>query len=797
MRKLVDIKPSSNSNLQSNQAEIGLGGVGRSKKHESADKHVSGEAIYIDDRPEAIGQLHGAVGQSSIAHGKISLLDLSAVRAAEGVVSVITAKDVSGQLDIGPVFPGDPVLADDKVEYLGQPIFAVAATSVILAKRAVKLAIVDYQQLEAVLSISDALTKQSFVRPPYIMKRGDSDLAIGNAEHQLAGKVAIGGQEHLYLEGQISTAIPNEDGGMTIYASSQHPSEVQKLVAEVLDIAFNKVVVDTRRMGGAFGGKETQAAPWACIAALLAHDSNRPVKLKLSRVDDMEMTGKRHPFENSYQVGFDETGQIVGINIAVSANCGYSPDLSDAIVDRAMFHSDNAYYLDKVTVIGNRCKTNTVSHTAFRGFGGPQGMMTIEMVMDDIARYLGRDPLEIRKINLYGKNTRNVTHYQQKVEHNKLSDLISTLEKSSDYQKRRLEITKFNRENHLLKKGIALTPVKFGISFTVQHLNQAGALLHIYTDGSLHLNHGGTEMGQGLFTKIAQIVAEEFQVDVDTVGVSATRTDKVPNTSPTAASSGTDLNGKAAQAAANIIKKRLIKFACEKYHVFEDEVSFKDSHIVLRKNTKKEQCINFAEFIQQAYMGRVSLSSTGYYKTPKIHFDRKTGKGRPFFYYAIGAAVSEVLIDTLTGENKLLRVDILHDVGQSLNPAIDIGQIEGGFIQGMGWLTTEELVWDQKGELLSNNAATYKIPAIGDVPEDFRVSLLADDPNREQTIYNSKAVGEPPLMLSISVWSAIKDAIASVADYKLSPALDTPATPERVLWAVDAIKSQQQKKAEG
>ncbi|NRA89130.1 MAG: xanthine dehydrogenase molybdopterin binding subunit, partial [Rhizobiales bacterium] len=575
-----------------------------------------------------------------------------------------------------------------------------------------------------------------------------------------------------------------EDGGMNIYTSSQHPSEVQKLVAEVLDIPLNKVLVDMRRMGGGFGGKETQAAPWACIAALLAYEINRSVKFKLSRVDDMVMTGKRHPFENNYRVGFDRKGQIQGIDIEVNGNCGYSPDLSDAIVDRAMFHSDNAYFLDQATITGNRCKLNTVSHTAYRGFGGPQGMMTIEMVMDDIARYLGKDPLAIRKINLYGKDDRNETHYHQKVEHNNLSELIDSLEQSSDYQARRQEISQFNANNAVLKKGIALTPVKFGISFTVQHLNQAGALIHIYTDGTIHLSHGGSEMGQGLNTKVAQIVAEQFHVAVDTVAISSARTDKVPNSSPTAASSGTDLNGKAAEAAAKTIKQRLIDFACEKYQVTPEQVSFKNGHIIVGEHT-----FSFAEFSQIAYMGRVSLSSTGFYKTPKIHFDRASGKGRPFFYYATGAAVSEVIIDTLTGEYKTLRTDILQDVGQSINPAIDIGQIEGAFIQGMGWLTTEELVWNEQGRLLSNNPATYKIPAISDAPKDFRVTLMPDAPNREHTIYNSKAVGEPPFMLGISVWSALKDAISSISDYKISPVLNTPATPERVLMAVEAIKA--------
>jgi len=790
MRSLIDIKKASSNTDKSvvtGQANVGLGGVGRSKKHESADKQVSGEAVYVDDRAPLRGELHAAVGQSTQAHGKILSMDLSAVKAAEGVVSVITVDDVPGHTDIGPVFPGDPVLADGKVEFVGQPLFAVAATSYELARKAVKLAKVEYEELEAVLTVKDALAKQNFVRPPFTMKRGDADAAIEKAEHQLSGQISVGGQEHMYLEGQVSMAEPTEDGGMNIYSSSQHPSEVQKLVAEVLDVPLNKVLVDMRRMGGGFGGKETQAAPWACLAALLANKTKRPVRFKLARMDDMIMTGKRHPFENNYRVGFDNNGQIKGINIEVNGNCGYSPDLSDAIVDRAMFHSDNAYFLDQATVTGNRCKTNTVSHTAYRGFGGPQGMMTIEMVMDDIARHLGKDPLEIRKVNLYGGVGRDETHYHQTVEHNNLQEIIDTLETSSDYQARRKAISEFNANNNILKKGIALTPVKFGISFTVQHLNQAGALVHLYTDGTIHLNHGGTEMGQGLNTKVAQIVAEVFQVDMETVAISSARTDKVPNTSPTAASSGTDLNGKAAEAAAKTIKQRLIDFACESYEVEASQVKFEDNQVLVA-----EQTFSFAEFCQLAYMGRVSLSSTGFYKTPKIHFDRNTAKGRPFFYFATGASVSEVVIDTLTGEYKTLRTDILQDVGHSINPAIDIGQIEGAFVQGMGWLTTEELVWDDKGRLLSNNPATYKIPAINDAPEDFRVALLPDAPNREHTVYNSKAVGEPPFMLSMSVWSALKDAISSVNDYKHSPELDTPATPERVLWAIEAAKASKQ-----
>ncbi len=841
MRKLSDtsvvttiestIESTADKNISSGQYQNQIvGGVGQSRKHESADLHVSGEAYYVDDRPATQGQLYAAVGQSSKAHAKIKSIDLSSVKTAEGVVAVVTVDDVPGITDIGPVFPGDPILAIDKVEYVGQPIFAVAAISDDLAKRAVKLAKIEYESLEAVLSVTDALAKDNHVRPSYSMKRGDAHTAINHSTHQLSGQISIGGQEHFYLEGQVSTAEPTDDGGMVVYSSSQHPTEVQKLVAEVLKLPFNKVVVDTRRMGGGFGGKETQAAPWACIAAVLAQRTKRAVKFKLSRVDDFCMTGKRHPFENNYQVGFDENGQIQGIDITVSGNCGYSPDLSDAIVDRAMFHSDNAYYLDNASVTGNRAKLNTVSHTAYRGFGGPQGMMTIEMVMDDIARHLGKDPLEVRKVNLYGVDERNVTHYHQTVENNHMAELIEELENSSDYQKRRAAIREFNQSSLLLKKGIALTPVKFGISFTVQHLNQAGALVHIYTDGTILLNHGGTEMGQGLFTKIAQIVAEEFQVNVDTIGVSSTRTDKVPNTSPTAASSGTDLNGKAAQAAARILKSRLIKFASEKYQVTENDIQFINNQVLIGtedsevKNSEvknsavdnsstdnsaidiaadkdNESCsgtivLSFAELVQQAYLGRVSLSSTGYYKTPKIHFDRASGKGRPFFYYATGAAVSEVIIDTLTGESKLLRADLLHNVGQSLNPAIDIGQIEGAFIQGMGWLTTEELVWDEKGRLLSNNPATYKIPAISDTPEQFNVSLFdvnqfdskKDNADSEETIYHSKAVGEPPFMLAISVWSALRDAISSVSNYQLSPSLDTPATAERILWAVESMQ---------
>jgi xanthine dehydrogenase large subunit len=679
--------------------------------------------------------------------------------------------------------PGDPLLVEDIVEFFGQPLLAVAAGDHDTARQAAMAAIIEYEPLEPVLCVEQALQAEHFVSEPHTHKRGDSSAALAGAKHKVSGSVHIGGQEHFYLETQISSVVPTEDGGMIVYSSTQNPTEVQKLVAEVLAIPFNKVQIDMRRMGGGFGGKETQAAGPACIAAVVAKLTGRPTKIRLPRVEDMMMTGKRHPFFNQYNVGYDDNGMITGCEMKLAGNCGNSPDLSDSIIDRAMFHSDNSYYLGDATITGYRCKTNTASNTAYRGFGGPQGLIMPEIILDEIARKLDKDPLEIRKLNLYGGEGRDTTHYYQKVEDNVLPELLNDLEQSSDYQQRRQEIKEYNANSPILKKGLALTPVKFGISFTASFLNQAGALIHIYTDGSIHLNHGGTEMGQGLNTKVAQIVAEEFQVDFDTIQITATNTDKVPNTSPTAASSGTDLNGKAAQNAARTIKQRLIDFATHHFTVSEEDIVFRNNHVVIR-----DQVMAFADFIQLAYFNQISLSSTGFYRTPKIYYDRETARGRPFYYFAYGAACSEVVIDTLTGEYKILRVDILHDVGASLNPAIDIGQIEGAFVQGAGWLTTEELVWNDQGRLMTSGPASYKIPAITDMPIDFRVRLVENRKNKEDTVFNSKAVGEPPFMLGISVYCAIKDAISSLSDYRISPALDTPATPERVLWAVQAIQ---------
>ncbi|GAB5414397.1 MAG: xanthine dehydrogenase molybdopterin binding subunit [Congregibacter sp.] len=766
------------------------GAMGAQKPHESARKHVSGAAVYVDDIPLPAGGLHAAVGMAPVAHGRITRLDLTAVRSAEGVTDVLCRDDIPGHRDIGPVFPGDPLLIDqgDEIEFHGQVLFAVAATSYALARRAARLAQLDYEELPALLTIKAGLEEQQFVRPSHTQAKGDVSDGLASAPQSLQGELHIGGQEQMYLEGQVSLCIPQEDGGILAYSSTQNPTEGQKLIAEVLDIPMHKVTIDTRRMGGAFGGKETHANQWACLAALLARRTGRAVKLRLPRQDDMRATGKRHHFLSRYTVGFDTDGSIQALDLELAGGCGMSPDLSDAIVDRAMFHSDNAYFIDAMRVVGHRVKTHTVSNTAFRGFGGPQGMLAIEDIVDAVARATGKDPLEVRKRNLYSsEGGRNLTHYGQTVDQDVLPMLIDRLEIQGKYWARRESVRQFNAANRVLKRGLALTPVKFGISFTVQHMNQAGALIHVYTDGSIQLNHGGTEMGQGLYTKVAQIVASELQVDINRIYCTATRTDKVPNTSPTAASSGTDINGMAALAAARTIRGRLSAFAAEHFEVSEDEVVFQANTVQIGSTS-----LSFAELAELAYRHRVSLSATGFYKTPKIHYDRASAKGRPFFYYANGAAISEVLIDTLTGEYKVERVDICHDVGRSINPAIDLGQIEGGFVQGMGWLTCEELAWNDEGRLLTDGPATYKIPAIGDTPEIFNVELLPDSPNSEATVFRSKAVGEPPLMLAISVWSALRDAVSSLADYRYHPPLDTPATPERVLFACERAREQAQ-----
>lgn len=758
------------------------GGAGKSRKHESADRHVSGKAEYIDDKLTLPGMLYLCPVLSQHAHARITKIDTTECYSIAGVVRVFSWQDVPGELDIGPLAPGDPLFARDLVEYHGQVVLTVAAETSEAARAAALKAVIEYEVLEPVLDVEEALQREQYVQEPHIHQRGDADRALAGAGHRIQGQFHIGGQEHFYLEGQIAVVQPGEDGCVTVWSSTQHPTEVQKLVASVLGVTMNKVTVDMRRMGGGFGGKETQAAGIACHAALVAALTGRPAKMRLSRRDDMRITGKRHPFFVRYDVGFTDEGMLNGVVIDLAANCGYSLDLSGSICDRAMFHADNAYYLGDARITGYRCRTNLASNTAYRGFGGPQGMVAIEQIMDHIARELGLDPLEVRKRNYYGDTERNVTHYHQTVEHNIMPEITRQLEASSDYHSRREQISEFNRLSPVLKRGLALTPVKFGISFTSSFLNQAGALLLIYTDGTAQLNHGGTEMGQGLNTKVAQVVAEVLQIPVEQIQVTATNTGKVPNTSPTAASSGADLNGKAAEIAALIIKERLVEMLCGLHKCTADLVEFRNGVVKVPGHH-----FTFTEIANLAWLNQVPLSATGFYKVPGIHYDRAAGRGQPFYYFSYGAACSEVVIDTLTGEYRLLRTDILHDVGNSLNPALDIGQIEGGFVQGAGWLTCEELVWDEKGRLLTDSPMSYKIPAISDAPADFRVQLLENHANPQHTVYRSKAVGEPPFMLGISVWCALQDAVASVTDYQKHPRLDAPATPERVFWGCQEV----------
>jgi xanthine dehydrogenase large subunit len=752
--------------------------------HESAVKHVTGQAIYIDDMPEWPNELHIATGKSTEAHADIVSINLDKVRAYPGVVDVIVQSDIPGDVDVSPVLSGDLLLAGDFVHFIGQSIFAVAATSLRAAKQAVELAEIIYKPRISTLHPKESLERQEFVLPTHTIQCGDAKAAMATAPHKIKSDIYIKGQEHFYLEGQISVAVPNEDGGVLVYASSQHPAEVQKLVAKVLGVSVAQVLVEVRRMGGGFGGKESQAAVLGCMAAVLAIRNRCPVKYRMPRQDDMVQTGKRHDFWNSYEVGFSAEGEIISAEYDMVGKCGCTADLSDGVVDRAMFHADNAYHLPNARISGYRGKTHTVSNTAFRGFGGPKGVLLAEAVIEEIACTVGKDALDVRKLNCYQEG-KTKTPYGQDVEENVLLTLIEELEESSDYRARREAIREFNKQSPFLKKGLALTPVKFGISFTSKHLNQGGALVHVYTDGSVHISHGGTEMGQGLYTKVAQIVAKAFGIDYQRVNVSSTRTDKVPNASPTAASAGTDLNGMAALDAVVTIKGRLQEFAMEHFSIAADAFAITDDQVVLGSET-----MSFPEFIKLAYMNRVSLSSTGFYKTPKIGYDRKAAKGRPFLYFSNGAAVSEVIVDTFTGEYKVTQVDILHDVGDSINSDIDIGQIEGAFVQGMGWLTTEELSWDEKGRITTNSPANYKIPTSADVPEKFNVKLF-DRANSEESVYRSKAVGEPPLMLGISVWCALKDACASVCDYKFSPPLAVPATPEAVFYGMQAAQTLQ------
>jgi xanthine dehydrogenase large subunit len=748
--------------------------VGREHAHESAHLHVAGEATYIDDIGEVDGTLHAALGLSPVAHGVLKAIDLERLGAEPGVVAVFSAADIPGTNDCAPIVKGDdPILASGQVHYVGQPLFAVIARDRRVARRVAARAreFVTIEPLPALLTARQAHAARAYVVPPMHLARGDARAAIDGAKHRFEDTLSIGGQEQFYLEGQISYAVPQEDDQLLVHCSTQHPSEMQMLVAHALGLDANQVQVQCRRMGGGFGGKESQSALPACVAALAAKLLGRPVKLRLDRDDDFMITGRRHGFEFDFEVGHDDEGCVLGVEIDLIANAGFSADLSPPVMTRAICHFDNAYWLPHVSMHGYCARTHTQSNTAFRGFGGPQGAIAIEFILDSIARRLGKDPLDVRRANYYGVGANDVTPYLQTVEDNVLAPLTDGLVASSRYRERRAEIAAWNAASAVLKRGLAFTPVKFGISFNVNHFNQAGALVHVYTDGSVLVNHGGTEMGQGVNTKVAQVVAHELRIPLEAVRCTATDTSKVANTSATAASTGADLNGKAAQDAARKIRERLDAFAAQ--HFGADAAA----------------AVPWRQRVQAAYVARVQLWSDGFYATPGLHWDRATMTGKPFFYFAYGAAVSEVVIDTLTGEHRLLAVDLLHDVGTSLNPAIDIGQVEGAFVQGYGWLTMEELVWHPgSGALLTHAPSTYKIPTANDLPLRFQVRLF-EQPNPADTIHRSKAVGEPPLLLPFSALLAIRDAVSAVGGHRIDPPLRAPATPEAVLDAIDAVRA--------
>ncbi len=800
--------------------------MGKALPHDAAPLHVTGHARYIDDLSFPANALHLAFGLSSVAHGEITGMDLSAVRAAPGVVAVMSAEDLPDMPDCSPSAHDEPLLAVGKVHCVGQPVFLVIAESHLAARKAARLGKISYRELPALLTVDDALAANSrFEQGPVVWAKGDASSAISKAPKIVEGSFEVGGQEHFYLEGQVAAALPQEGGDMVVHSSTQHPTEVQHKVAHALHLPMSAVRVEVRRMGGGFGGKESQGNALAIACAVAARATGRPCRMRYDRDDDMVITGKRHDLRIMYRAGVDDQGRILGLEFTHLFRCGWSQDLSLPVADRAMLHSDNCYHLQHVRIESHRLKTNTCSATAYRGFGGPQGMVGIERVMDHVAFVVGREPLEVRRANFYRgmaapggqpPDPRDIsgqmkggsevdltsrgaalpvgshelptdgrvqtTPYHMPVEDFIGHELVAELERTSDYRARKAAIAEWNSRSPVLKRGIALTPVKFGISFTLTWLNQAGALVHVYQDGSIALNHGGTEMGQGLFQKVAQVTASVFGLDVGMVKITATDTGKVPNTSATAASSGADLNGMAAKAAAEVIRGRLAEFIAEKHQVEPAAVRFVDGTVRVAG-----EVYDWARVVAWAYQARVSLSSTGYYATPKIVWDRVKGTGRPFFYFAYGAAVTEVVIDRLTGENRILRADLLHDTGTSLNPALDIGQVEGAYVQGAGWLTTEELVWDGKGRLATHAPSTYKIPACSDRPDVFNVALWGK-PNREDAVGKSKAVGEPPFMLGISALYALSDAVVACGDGSVYPALDAPATAERVLMAVRRVE---------
>jgi xanthine dehydrogenase large subunit len=759
--------------------------VHSSRRHDSALKHVTGQALYIDDMPEPAGTLHVALILSPVAAGRLRKLDLAAVASAPGVVAVLGPRDIPGKNDVAPVGQNEPLFAFDQVDYAGQPLAMVVGETLDAARHAAERAVIDIEAGEAILDVETALARKAYVQAPQTLLRGDPDAALQSAPHKLTAEFSVGGQEHFYLEGQVAFALPGEDGDMVVHSSTQHPTEVQHICARLLGCDFNRVTAVVRRLGGGFGGKESNASWVAAAAALAANATGKPAKLRLPREIDMIATGKRHPFHYRYTVGFDGEGRVLALDAVLAADAGWSLDLTPGVVARALTHTDNAYWIPHFRAVGYACRTNKQSNTAFRGFGGPQGIVVMEDAIDRIAHQLGRDADDLRALNFYKENQE--TPYGQPIEENHLPRVWAEVKRDAEVVRRRAEIDAFNKQSPVLKRGLGLFPLKFGISFNIPHMNQAGALVHVYTDGSIRLNHGGTEMGQGLFIKVAQVVAEVFKVDIERIRPSATSTAEVPNTSPTAASTGSDLNGWAAYEAANTIKRRMIVFAAEHFGAAPSEIEFADDNIRIAK-PGSNQVVSFNELAKLCHLGRVSLSSTGYYKTPKIHWDGVKMRGRPFFYFAYGAAAAEVAIDTLTGESRVLRADLVEDCGKSLNPAIDLGQIEGAFVQGQGWFTCEELWWDAKGLLRTAGPSTYKIPGSRDAPAIFNVKMLDNAPSKEATIFRSKAVGEPPLMLATAVWTALKDAIASTSDRKTAVRLDAPATPERILAAIATLR---------
>jgi xanthine dehydrogenase large subunit len=755
--------------------------------HDSAEKHVNGTAVYVDDMPDPPHTLHAALVLSTVAHARIRHIDCKAASGAPGVAAVIGAGDIPGKNDIAPIVPGEPLFPEQIITHAGQPLAAIAAATEDQARAAAKLAAIDFEPLPPILDVGEALQKQSFLTPPMTCARGDVAYGLAEAPHRLHCEFRVGGQEHFYLEGQVCLTVPGEDGDLTVYSSTQHPTEVQHICSRLLGTEYNRINVHVRRMGGGFGGKESNASWVAGVASLLAQKTGRPVKLRLPRDIDMIVSGKRHGFLIRYDVGFGDDGRVVALDVVLAANGGSTLDHSAAVVTRALTHIDNCYWIPHFRAVGYCCKTNTVSNTAFRGYGGPQGVMVMEDVIERIARHLGRTPEDIRAVNFYGRRSGDVTPYGQAIKDNLIEPCVDQVMRDSEWAQRRQAVDRFNKESPVIKRGLGSFALKYGISFTKAHLNQAGAFVNIYADGSIRLNHGGTEMGQGLFVKVAQVVAEVFSVDIDRIAITATSTNEVPNTSPTAGSTGSDLNGWAAYDAASTLKGRMTQYAAQHFATTADNIVFRDNHVHIGA-PDTNRVLEFGELAKLCWLGRVSLSATGFYKTPDIHWDQQAMQGEPYFYFSYGAAVAEVAVDTLTGEARVLRADLVQDCGRSLNPAIDLGQIEGGFVQGLGWLTSEELWWDADGRLRTIGPSTYKIPGSRDVPPRLNVRILEGGPVRAASIYGSKGIGEPPVHLATAVWNALKDAIGSIADHRLAVSLDAPATPERILGAVDLTR---------